>query len=101
MKFLLKTVHSSVDGWPESIFGFFTGWDEISKLRYILQTHPFFRQKRFVILPLHSMVAPSEQKRAFVRPPAGVRKVRLTPVASDSVFPIHKGRRPVHRFFHF
>ena len=28
-------------------------------------------------MPLHSMVAPAEQRRVFLRPPPGVRKIVL------------------------
>ena len=45
-----------------------------------------FPPSRFRIVPLHSSLATDEQKKVFVRPPAGVRKVRaqqrwLLPVA--------------------
>jgi HrpA-like RNA helicase len=32
---------------------------------------------RYSLLPLHSMVPAAEQRRVFVRPPAGVRKIVL------------------------
>ena len=33
---------------------------------------------RYQILALHSLVAPAEQRRVFVRPPPGVRKIVLS-----------------------
>ena len=32
---------------------------------------------RYSLLPLHSMVPAAEQRRVFVRPPAGIRKIVL------------------------
>lgn len=32
---------------------------------------------RYSLLPLHSMVPAAEQRRVFVRPPAGMRKIVL------------------------
>jgi HrpA-like RNA helicase len=45
-----------------------------------------FQQNKHVIIPLHSTIAPEDQKRAFLRPPAGVRKIVVsTNIAETSV----------------
>lgn len=45
-----------------------------------------FQQDRHIIIPLHSTIAPEDQKRAFVRPPVGVRKIVVsTNIAETSV----------------
>lgn len=45
-----------------------------------------FQQDKHIIIPLHSTIAPEDQKRAFVRPPAGVRKIVVsTNIAETSV----------------
>lgn len=43
----------------------------------LLPPHHTTPLPRYQLLPLHSMVAPAEQRRVFVRPPAGVRKIVL------------------------
>jgi len=41
---------------------------------------------RYSLLPLHSMVPAAEQRRVFVRPPAGVRKIVLaTNIAETAI----------------
>ena len=68
-----------------AILVFLPGWDEISKVRDALEaSHALMG--RSVILPLHSMIHPAEQKKVFKRPPPGVRKVVLsTNIAETAV----------------
>ena len=53
----------AIDG---DVLVFLPGWDEISTLKDSLEaaTSPF-RSQLFMVLPLHSQIAPEEQKRVF------------------------------------
>ena len=44
------------------------------RLKDLLEAIPGFGA-RHQVLPLHSMVPAADQRRVFVRPPSGVRKV--------------------------
>lgn len=64
-----------------------------------------FQQGKHVIIPLHSTIAPEDQRRAFVRPAAGTRKVVVsTNIAEtsvtieDVVFVIDSGKLKERRF---
>jgi len=81
-----------------AVLVFLPGWHEISQLRDMLDLDPRFG-KDVLVLPLHSMVPPAEQKRVFKRPPAGVKKIVLaTNIAEtavtidDVVFVVDSGR---------
>ena len=81
-----------------AILVFLPGWNEISQLRDQLAADARFGAD-VLVLPLHSMVPPSEQKRVFQRPPRGVKKVVLaTNIAEtavtidDVVFVVDSGR---------
>jgi ATP-dependent RNA helicase DHX36 len=63
-------------GEPGAILVFLPGWDEISRLRDRLSSVGAFSRDALV-LPLHSMVPPAEQRRVFARAPRGVRKIIL------------------------
>jgi hypothetical protein len=59
-----------------AILVFLPGWDEIMRLKELLESSPHFGDaSRHLLLPLHSLVAPAEQRRVFLRPPLGVRKI--------------------------
>lgn len=51
------------------------------RLKDMLAKHPKLGGAGYLVLPLHSLVPGPEQRRAFVRPPAGVRKARPRHVA--------------------
>ena len=81
-----------------AVLVFLPGWHEISQLRDALEADPRFG-KDVLVLPLHSMVPPAEQKRVFRRPPPGVKKIVLaTNIAEtavtidDVVFVVDSGR---------
>ena len=62
------------------------GWDEIIRLKDSLERKPAFSSSRYRILPLHSMVPAADQRRVFVRPPVGVRKIILaTNIAETAI----------------
>ena len=62
------------------------GWDEIIRLKDSLERKPAFSSSRYRILPLHSMVPAADQRRVFVRPPVGVRKIVLaTNIAETAI----------------
>lgn len=65
------------DVWRESISGklVMAGWDEISRLKDILEDGQSFSGGQCTVLPLHSMVPSADQRRVFKRPALGVRKV--------------------------
>lgn len=89
---VIEYIHSTeevaaADGSAGAILVFLPGWDEISKLRDMLREHPTLgKQQEALIYPLHSMVAPAEQRKVFQRPPQGVRKIVLaTNIAETAV----------------
>ncbi|XP_035842657.1 DExH-box ATP-dependent RNA helicase DExH6 isoform X2 [Helianthus annuus] len=83
-----------------AILVFLPGWDEIHRLQQKLLSSDFFKDScKFLIRVLHSMVSSTEQKKVFIRPPHGCRKIVLsTNVAEtsvtidDVVFVIDSGR---------
>jgi len=79
------------------------GWDEIIRLKEQLEGLACFRSERYQLLPLHSMVPTQDQRKVFIRPPPGVRKLILaTNIAEtavtidDIVCVINSGGLPVH-----
>lgn len=71
-----------------AVLVFLPGWDEILRLKDRLEEccEDFGLKSKYLVLPLHSMVAPAEQRRVFVRPPPGVRKIVLsTNIAETAV----------------
>ena len=69
-----------------AVLVFLPGWDEIARLKEKLESNPAFGGGRYLVLPLHSMVPPADQRKAFSRPPRGVRKVVLsTNIAETAV----------------
>ena len=73
-----------------AVLVFLPGWDEIARLKEKLESNPAFgggnRGGRYLILPLHSMVPPADQRKAFTRPARGVRKIVLsTNIAETAV----------------
>ncbi|VFQ92703.1 unnamed protein product [Cuscuta campestris] len=83
-KLLRKICETSTDG---AILVFLRGWDDITRTRDRLQKIALFNnESKFSIIPLHSMVPPVEQKKAFARPPRGCRKIILsTNIAETAV----------------
>lgn len=61
--------------------------DILSNGTYLHLPVPGVLRCRYQLLPLHSLVAPAEQRRVFVRPPPGVRKIVMaTNIAGASYF---------------
>ena len=95
-----RATATKLDSSPGAILVFLHGWDEISKAMEALRYNPMTSDSsRVLVLPLHSQVASSEQRRVFRRPPPGVTKVILaTNIAEtsltidDVVFVIDTGR---------
>ncbi|CAM9180880.1 unnamed protein product [Heterosigma akashiwo] len=83
-----------------AVLVFLPGWDDIMRQKnLLLETPPFNDSRRFVLHLLHSGVPTSEQRKAFRRPPPGVRKLILaTNIAETSItiddvaFVINSGR---------
>lgn len=62
------------------------GWDEIIRLKDQLESPSSgFARARYSVLPLHSMVPAADQRRVFVRPPPGVRKIVLATNIAEMV----------------
>lgn len=62
------------------------GVGEISSLQDRLSSTAKYRQGQQWVIPLHSSVAPAEQRQAFKRPPDGVRKIVIaTNIAETSL----------------
>ncbi|CAN1229354.1 DExH-box ATP-dependent RNA helicase DExH6 [Linum perenne] len=82
-RLLKKICQDSRDG---AIIVFLPGWDDINKIRKRLLENSFKDPSRFLIISLHSMVPPAEQKKVFDRPPRGCRKIVLsTNIAESSI----------------
>lgn len=61
-----------------AILIFLPGWAEISEFQLLLEsTHPFNNKSKYSVLPLHSGIPSKEQRKVFMRPAQGVRKVVL------------------------
>ena len=76
---------------PEAnaILIFLPGWDEIIRLKEKLEaSHTFGNRHSYLILPLHSMVAPAEQKKVFIRPDVSVRKIILSTNVAETAITI-------------
>jgi HrpA-like RNA helicase len=76
---------------PEAnaILIFLPGWDEIIRLKEKLEaSHTFGNRHSYSILPLHSMVAPAEQKKVFIRPDLSVRKIILSTNVAETAITI-------------
>ena len=61
-----------------AILIFLPGWAEISEFQLLLEsTHPFNNKSKYSVLPLHSGIPSKEQRKVFMRPSKGVRKIVL------------------------
>jgi ATP-dependent RNA helicase DHX36 len=75
---LLHYIHKSSYG-EGAILVFLPGWQEISECSLLLKnTPPFNNSSKFSILPLHSGIPSSDQRKVLRRPPLGVRKIILS-----------------------
>ncbi|KAL8160936.1 hypothetical protein V2J09_012425 [Rumex salicifolius] len=89
-----------IDSKSGAILVFLSSWDDINRTRERLLANQFFKDpSKFLILPLHSMVPSTDQKKVFNRPPHGCRKIILsTNIAEtavtidDVVYVIDSGR---------
>ncbi|XP_045521855.1 ATP-dependent DNA/RNA helicase DHX36-like isoform X2 [Pieris brassicae] len=72
-------------GEPGAILVFLPGIGEITKLMQCMNLNGFSNEK-YEIYPLHSKLATLEQRKIFMRPPLGVRKIILaTNIAETSI----------------
>lgn len=89
-----------------SILVFLPGIGEIQNIRERLSgSRQFGGENSFWIIPLHSSVAPGDQKKAFQQPPEGIRKIVLaTNIAEtsitieDAVYVVDSGKLKETRF---
>lgn len=60
---------------------------EISEFTLLLEsTYPFSNKSKYSVLPLHSGIPSKDQRKVFLRPPKGVRKIILaTNIAETSI----------------
>jgi len=62
-----------------AILVFFSGWREISEFALLLETiPPFNHSSEYVVYPLHSGIPSKDQRKVFIKPPHGVRKIVLS-----------------------
>jgi len=63
-----------------AVLVFLPGLKEIQTLQELLLSSPAYGREphRSWVLPLHSSVPPEDQRKAFLRPPAGIRKIILS-----------------------
>lgn len=101
LKYICRTPSDDKDkNHDGAVLIFLPGWEDIMKTRDVLQASSLFGDSsRFLLLPLHSMLPSSEQKKVFLRPPLGVKKIVLsTNIAEtaitidDVVYVIDSGR---------
>jgi len=86
-----KRIHlavSAVEKDADAILVFLPGWDEIMRLRDILEASSTFGSSKYLVLPLHSMISPGEQKKVFLRPPQHVRKIILSTNIAETAITI-------------
>ena len=57
---------------------FMPGLAEIRRLNDMLQGHPVFGSRDFIIYPLHSTISSEGQSAVFSAPPSGVRKIVIS-----------------------
>lgn len=79
--------HISKNEGGGAVLIFLAGWEQISRLhKELLADRSFSQPRKFLILPLHSMMPTVNQRQVFDRPPPGVRKIILsTNIAETSV----------------
>eukprot|EP00750_Incisomonas_marina_P031765 INCI8296.1.p2 GENE.INCI8296.1~~INCI8296.1.p2 ORF type:complete len:1126 (+),score=243.84 INCI8296.1:1192-4569(+) len=70
-----------------AVLVFMPGMMEIMKLYNRLRDSPLFcNSSKFVVYPLHSALTTEDQKKVFLRPPSGVRKIVIaTNIAETSI----------------
>jgi Helicase conserved C-terminal domain len=70
-----------------AVLVFLPGWQEISEFTMLIEsTPPFNNRAKFLILPLHSGIPSTDQRKVLRRPPPGVRKIVLsTNIAETSL----------------
>jgi HrpA-like RNA helicase len=83
---ILLYINKSSDG-EGAILVFLPGWMEISEFTMLLEcSAPFHNRSKFLILPLHSGIPSSDQRKVLQRPPTGMRKIVLsTNIAETSL----------------
>lgn len=73
-----------------AILVFLPGWDEIIRLKEKLENSAVFgNRSAYLILPLHSMVAPAEQRKVFLTPPSSIRKIILSTNIAETAITIN------------
>ena len=88
-KFGAQQAQQETTGQQGAVLIFFPGWDEIIRMKEKLESSPVFgRSSRYLLLPLHSMVAPQEQRKVFARPPPGVRKIVMSTNMAETAITI-------------
>ncbi|QDZ17545.1 P-loop nucleoside triphosphate helicase [Chloropicon primus] len=97
ISFLEEDQSFDVENSKGAILVFLPGWDEIIRLKNLLESSSL--GDGLAVLPLHSMVPVPEQRKVFQKPPKGQRKVVLaTNIAEtaitidDIVYVINSGR---------
>jgi HrpA-like RNA helicase len=83
---VLRYINTSSHG-DGAILVFLPGWQEISEFKMLLEySAPFRDSFKYLILPLHSGIPSSDQRKVLQRPPTGIRKIILsTNIAETSL----------------
>eukprot|EP00889_Picochlorum_renovo_P003077 jgi/Picre1/30107/NNA_005476.t1 len=85
----LDAAISAVESDASAILIFLPGWDEIMRLKDALDQSGYFgNPQKYIVLPLHSMVSPVEQRKVFQRPPRNVRKIILSTNIAETAITI-------------
>jgi HrpA-like RNA helicase len=88
-KFSTENKNRAEESQQGAVLIFFPGWDEIIRMKEKLESSPIFgRSTRYSLLPLHSMVAPQDQRKVFLRPPPGVRKIVMSTNMAETAITI-------------
>jgi hypothetical protein len=98
---------ASATAGADAVLVFLPGIKEITTVQELLLGAPEFSREpsRSWVLPLHSTVPPEDQRRVFMRPPPGVRKIVLatniaeTAITIDDIgFVVDTGRMKENRY---
>nr|XP_019011047.1 DEAH box polypeptide 36 [Kwoniella pini CBS 10737]OCF49828.1 DEAH box polypeptide 36 [Kwoniella pini CBS 10737] len=69
---------SSLIAFSQATLVFMPGLAEIRKLTDLLQSHPAFGSRDFMVYPLHSTISSEGQSAVFDIPPKGIRKIVIS-----------------------
>jgi ATP-dependent RNA helicase DHX29 len=70
--------HDDLVPFSSAVLIFLPSLETIRRLTDLLESHPSFGTKEFLVLPLHSTISNENQGMVFNVPPTGVRKIVIS-----------------------